>query len=170
MNEVDNFFEAREWQRLHEAGALTFYANDYAALGIALVATANEISAGWIGWQSALLQLRKQSGVGDRRDLYLVIVLEDEDPDVLMGLQPIIDDTHICRKIILVQRGGSLTDTLKEEALFQAASENMVIDEKPSPANAVTLDSQVINDLAKKGIPAIFERLLAGQYRRTDET
>jgi hypothetical protein len=170
MNEADIFFEKRGWRKIRDDATLPVYVNDYAAVGFSVAAKADEIIDGWAGWQTVLLQLRKQPDVGYQRDLYLIILLGDEDPEILMSLQPIIDDTHVCRKIVFPQRGRTITETLIEEPLFQVVGATATDADTSAQINDLTLDNQVITDLAKKSALTIFDRLLAGQYRRTDET
>jgi hypothetical protein len=170
MSETDVFFEKHGWVTFGQNGNLRFYINDYAALGFAEAATVDEIESEWPRWQSLLFQLRKRAEVGDRKDLYLVIVMGDEDPNAPIRLQRITDDTNVCRKIVLPQRGRTATAALMELSLFQVVGASDADDEVNAQDVVFPLDDQVITDLAKKGVATIFDKLLAQEYRRIDET
>jgi len=170
MSDVDKFFAQRGWRKMEQPVSPSVYVNDYAALGFTTAATEEQIADGWSRWQAALLQLRKQPEVGDRKDLYLVIVLADENPQALMHVQPIVDDTNVCRKIILPQRDGSVVEALVGAPFFQVVDIGENRDDGTEQMSDSVLNESVMSDLAKRSASTIFDHLLANKYRRTDET
>ena len=168
MTEIDDFFETHGWSKLDGSLSLSMYTNDYGVIGLGASPTVDDIADRWTEWQSVLFSQRKKVEKGDKKDLYLMIMLENEDPETMMRLQPISDDTNICRKIVLSQRGRTITETLKSEPFFQLAG---VAEEELETSAEITesmVDAQVIADLAKKGASSDLRPLDRGHYRRTN--
>jgi len=52
--------------------------------------------------------LRENKAVGMAKDLFLIFIVLDIDVSELSGLQPIVNDTHVCRKICIERKGRTL--------------------------------------------------------------
>jgi hypothetical protein len=170
MTELDLFFKNLGWEKLEPDAGTPTYVTSYATAFIKAAAGIDDVRSDWASWQADLSHLRKHPKVGSRKDLYLIILIPVEKPETLSAIQAVLDDTHVCRKIILNTHGKTVPEALSGLAMLNAFENGTNALEADLQLQGTTLPKQVMADLAKKGVSAIFDGLISGKYRHPHAT
>lgn len=170
MNDIEAFFARLGWEKIDKFAGQPIFRNDYSAISLIGPTTSKKVRDEWSRWQTNLFEMRKDPSVGERKDMYLLMVVEDENQVDAISLQSIADDTFVCRKIILKSRGRTVPAILAELPLLQPISSIEASDEVVDVPSEFAGEGQLLNDLAKKSASAILDGLITGKYGRPNET
>lgn len=147
------------------------YVSGYAAIGVLLLSNSEEVITGWTDYQETMLHIRKQETVGSEKDLYLLLIVPKIDPNDASQLQPILDDTHVCRKILLERKDRSLIETLADSPFLGLnVTDNKTVAETRSLAEELgsqILPIPLLRDLATRSPRFVLSRAIQGEYGAT---
>jgi len=162
MKDIEAAFSEFNWQSVSVSDSFAVFSNEYALAGVAPSPNAEHILNRWSELQANLFELKKKAEFV-KRDLYLIFLLEEESPESWKQLQLVMDDTQVCRKIILPVRKRVSTEVLRDASLFQNIGASVAEQNATTPL-ASTLGEALVNDLTKKSAWNIFERLMNNNY------
>lgn len=139
------------------------YESQFVIVGVMLCGDVNQIMELWPAGQGDLAALQ----LGDApKDLYLVFVVNNIDDDELSGIQAVIDDTQVCRKICIELAGRELNEGLLELSLFQQPEQvrkEKIVELGYSDGKALLTES-ILADLASRSAGKILDQLLDEGY------
>jgi len=142
----------------------------YAALGVLVTPSMEEAVRRWTACQGEMASLRGEVAIGSERDLYLLILIPELASDAMNYLPAIINDTHVCRKLVLELRGRRIREALDDiplVAMKDAAEAGTVSDKMPGSSNTLPLPEILLVDLAKRSPSKVLELMLDGTYGET---
>ena len=148
------------------------WANEYSAIGLVSAATALEVVAVWADCQVQMAKVRKLKEIGVNRDLYLLFFIPEIETSSYVALQPITDDTQICRKICIETVGRPYAEAIFDAPLLtpgQGSLPKQRILSGHAGTRALPLSDKLLQDLATRSTSFIVSELLAGKYRRGQE-
>lgn len=135
----------------------------YAALGMVVAVDAASATKLWIEAQTELAELR--SLLGRQLDLYLLICVPEIEEEALDSVSEMINDTHVCRKLLVEVRGRSAEDALSDvPILFWPGSNESAEREWQNPLSEAHIPATLLDDLSRRGAGRILDKLLAGEY------
>ncbi len=120
-DELDTWLASLKWQRQvpprsdHEVRA---YATPYAVMVVASLAAGHNAERVWLQLQDVCISLRQLEQPGRVRDIYLVLIVDAVVSDEEEAWQRILDDTHVCRKVLVETSGRSLREALEDVPLL----------------------------------------------------
>lgn len=138
----------------------------YAICAVALAPSVEQILGCWSSLQGRLAELKVQNEQFRHKDIYLLLVVETVNDELIGELQRILDDTRVCRKICLEKRQRSITETLQDVPFFPTPG-TLRASEVPQDEmleNEIALRDDIRTDLEKRGAERILDKLLNGQY------
>ena len=174
--QVADVFKEADWEeiplsdKMKQAGLSGIFVSSYAAVGVIIADSTNEVLASWTECQSQMSDLRENKAVGKNKDLYLLLIVSDIDESMLPDLQTVVSDTHVCRKICIEQKGRALEEVLMDTPFLKVVGHEEETEDQ-MPGVAVDLAShgmphQLLEDLARRSPKKILEQLLAGKYKK----
>ncbi len=155
---------------MKQAGLGGIFVSSYAAVGVVIAESTNYVLANWIECQLQMSDLRANKDVGEKKDLYLLLIVSDIDESMLPDLQTVVNDTHVCRKICVERKERALEEVLMDTPFLKVVGHE---EEKEGQMPGVAADlashgmpHQLLEDLARRSSKKILERLLAGKYKK----
>jgi len=150
------------------------FESGFAGLGVFLAQDAKDALKNWPDLQSAVAKARTLRPRGRLKDWYLVFIIPEIKTADGSAIQDIINDTHVCRKIVLERKGRPLAEVISEIPFF-GLGKDAVIDTSEEAVELSTpgLPANLLVDLAKRSPAEIIKRSLQGKYRsgaNRDET
>jgi len=172
--ELTELFTAKDWfalpltQSFIELDFAGIYISAYAVIGILVLPSSQEVINRWADSQEAMLGLRKLKEVGTERDLYLIFLVPTVEREHAAQLQAILDDTYVCRKMILERKARNLKETLADSpflGLGEASTggrteQGQLVEDLRSR----TLPVLLLQDLACRSARFVLSRTIAGKY------
>jgi hypothetical protein len=148
---------------------LLFFESGFAGVGVFLAQTAEDAVKNWLDLQAVLAKVRTQRPRGRLKDWYLVFIVPEVKDEDGPGIQDIINDTHVCRKIVLERKERPVPEVLSEIPLFSREKGQTITDSEQSE-EAVELSRpglppNLLVDLAKRSPAVIIKRSLGGKYK-----
>ena len=140
---------------------------EYATCAAVVTASGAEAVALWAETQAALAQLRIDGVLNPKLDLYLVFLVERLADSEIQGLQLVLDDTRVCRKICVELGDRSITEALDDIPFFATAKTRTGEDGfvRALPAAFEVIPDEVQHDLVLRSADTILNKLLAGEYK-----
>lgn len=173
---VTDVFKEAGWEgiplssKMKQAGLGGIFVSSYAAVGVVIAESTNDVLVNWIECQSQMSDLRENKDVGEEKDLYLLLIVSDIDESMLPDLQTVVNDTRVCRKICVEQKGRALEEVLMDTPFLKVVGHD---EEKEDQIPGVAADlashgmpHQLLEDLARRSPKKILENLLAGKYKK----
>jgi hypothetical protein len=172
QSEVTTFFRQSGYDICPQVATnpeLLFFESGFAGIGVFLAQTAEDAFNSWPDLQAAVANARTLRPRGRLKDWYLVFIVPEVRDEDGPGIQDIINDTHVCRKIVLEKKERPLPEVLSEIPFFRLHRDPMIA---PSvlPEDAVELSrpglpANLLVDLAKRSPKEIIKRSLKGKYK-----
>ena len=173
-------FKEAEWEEvplshdMEKAGLNGIFVSGYAAVGVVIAGSTSNVVSCWIDCQLQMSDLRKNKAVGMEKDLYLIFIVLDIDVSELSGLQTIVNDTHVCRKICIERKGRTLEETLMDTPFLKLVAQQERKDSQVPNAIAELpkkhgMSRRLLDDLSSRSAGAILEKLLSGAYKNEGE-
>jgi hypothetical protein len=172
--ELTAVFTTQNWTALPMTGSFVeldfagVFISAYAAIGILDLQNSQEVVGRWADSQEAMLGLRKLKEVGAERDLYLIFLVPTVERESAAQLQSILNDTYVCRKMILEKRARSLKETLGDSPFLGIGGAGIKSgNESSGPGEDLgsrTLPIQLLQDLACRSARFVLSRAIAGKY------
>lgn len=162
-------FESNGWRWFELETSPEFdglFSGGFATCAVVLSESASDVVRRWADFQGALAHLKAEKRLDELKDLYLVFIVERVDEASLGSVQRVLDDTRVCRKIILERGRRSLADTLDDIPFFSTPGTKLPAD-KGDVAQEVTpkgISAEIRQDLERRSAQHILERLLSGGY------
>src|SRR5258707_295765 len=116
--ELTRLFASAGWaalptkESLIHLGFTGVYVSTYAAVGVLILPSSEKVVTHWTDYQEAMIQIRKEDSVGSEKDLYLLFIVQWIDANDASRLQEILDDTHVCRKLLIERKERALSEAL----------------------------------------------------------
>ena len=175
--EIADVLRKQGWQEVplsdeaKRSGLALICISPFAALGLALFNSAGEIKSKWAECQDHMSRLRRDEAVGKTRDLYLVFVAQNGDASAEAQLQPILGDTHVCRKLYIVSNGQPIGEMIQNIPCLRATPQTTDSSAgKIIPLlESLNLHGDLKRDLASRSPARILEKLLAGKYKHPEK-
>jgi len=174
IDEVTKILISAGWQEIilsedmREAGLDAIYIDNYAAAGIVISSTTSDVKAVWIQCQAEMAELKTNEKVGTNKDLYLIFIIKEIDPEKIGDLRDLTNDTNVCRKICLGQNDRSLEETLRDlpfiRFVLQAEAESTEEVVEKDVGFAQKLPKKLGNDLARSSASRVLDNWLKGKY------
>jgi len=143
-----------------------FFTCGYATAGFILDSNAQAASLLWQPMQGIMVELRSNSLIPSGKDLYLVVMVPEISGELVPAFQQIVNDTYVCRKIVLEMRGRTLPEALAELPIFSTRPEaGAKAIQEAERRVAPRLPQELLDDLARRSATVVLERALAGSYR-----
>lgn len=170
--ELAEAFEAAGWEKLlpqYPDADVTFdglFSGTFAVFAVLIANAPDSIRTGWTDYQGTLAQLLVDEVIDRKKDVYLVIIVEEVKQQMLEWLHRVLDDSHVCRKICLERRGRDLRETLDDIPFFSTPGTQPALDrELPSDGNAIdSIPAMVRRDLERMSAERILEKLVTKGY------
>jgi|GEM_PF-6469025 len=172
--QVSEIFRSAGWkeislsEEMEKAGLDGVYVCDYAAVGLVISSTMNDVLQCWADCQVQISDLRKHEAVGLDKDLYLTFIFPEIDTTALDALQSIINDTHVCRKICIERRERTLKEALTDTPFFKVVDQEKQLPEAPIDFEDHGLSQQLLEDLARRSSSVVLQKLLSGEYKKAE--
>ena len=173
---VADVFKEAGWEgiplsdTMKQAGLGGIFVSSYAAVGVAISNSTNDVLANWAECQSQMSDLRENKAVGKNKDLYLLLIVSAIDESMLADLQTVVNDTYVCRKICIERKERALEEVLMDTPFLKVVGHDV---EKEDQISSVAADlashgmpHQLLEDLARRSSKKILEKLLAGKYKK----
>lgn len=179
--EISSVFKKAEWDEvplshdMEKAGLNGIFVSGYAAVGVVIAGSTSDVVSCWTDCQLQMSDLRENKAVGMEKDLYLIFIVLDIDVSELSGLQTIVNDTHVCRKICIERKGRTLEETLMDTPFLKLVDHDEKIDSQvPNVVMELSkkhgMSNLLLNDLSTRSAGAILESLLSGAYKNEGES
>lgn len=139
----------------------------YAALGLLIAENARDAADRWTACQAEIASLRSNPAIGSDRDLYLLILIPEIDAYAMDYLPAIINDTHVCRKLVLELMGRHIPDALKDipfVAMERLSEDPAEANRTPACSADLPLPDALLADLSKRSPSKVLDAMLAGTY------
>ncbi len=177
IHDVTKLFLAAGWEEIslsadmERAGLDAVYTDDCATTGVVISSTITDVRRIWIPCQAEMAELKSNEKVGTSKDLYLVFIIKEIDPQKIGDLRDLTNDTYVCRKICLGQNGRSLEETLRDLPFLGS-----VLQAQPEPTEeavekeigfAQKLPKKLESDLARRSASRVLDNWLRGRYRES---
>lgn len=169
-------FKEAEWEEvplshdMEEAGLNGIFVSGYAAVGVVIAGSTSDVVSCWTDCQLQMSDLRENKTVGMEKDLYLIFIVLDIDVSELSGLQTIVNDTHVCRKICIERKGRTLEETLMDTPFLKVVVQPKKTDTEAPDAAVIIgeygMPHHLLNDLSSRSPEAILDRFLDGEYKK----
>lgn len=174
IHDVKKLFLAAGWEEIslsadmEKAGLDAVYTDNCAAAVGVISSTISDVKRIWIPCQAEMAELKTNEKVGTNKDLYLIFIIKEIDPEKIGDLRDLTNDTNVCRKICLGQNGRSLEETLRDLPFFGS-----VLQAEPEPTEeavekdfgfAQKLPKKLENDLARGSASRVLDNWLKGRY------
>lgn len=145
---------------------LLFFESGFAGVGVFLAQAAEDALNNWPALQAAVAKERTLRPRGRLKDWYLVFIIPEVRIEDGVAIQDIINDTHVCRKIVLERKERPLAEVLGEIP-FLGLGNDAVIDTSGEAVELSTPDlpANLLVDLAKRSPTEIIKRSLQGKYK-----
>ena len=173
--EISSVFKKAEWKEItlshdmEKAGLNGIFVSGYAAVGVVIAGSTSDVVSCWTDCQLQMSDLRENKAVGMEKDLYLIFIVLDIDVSELSGLQTIVNDTHVCRKICIERKGRTLEETLMDTPFLKVVVQPKKTARKVPDAGVVLseygMPHYLLKDLSSRSPVAILDRFLAGEYK-----
>lgn len=168
-------FKEAEWEEvplshdMEKAGLNGIFVSGYAAVGVVIAGSTSDVVSCWTDCQLQMSDLRENKAVGMKKDLYLIFIVLDIDVLELSGLQTIVNDTHVCRKICIERKGKTLEETLMDTPFLKVVGQPKKTDTKVPDAGVALgehgMPHHLLKDLSSRSPVAILDKFLAGEYK-----
>ncbi len=164
-------------EKARESGLTCAFESNYAVVSVMLAPSVDLVLSRWPDCQVAVADLRQNAIERSKKDLYLVFVVPHIPDELLPGLQGVVGDTRVCRKMCLEQGERRLEEVFMDTPFVRLAKAPI---EDPgalagsgltAPGGQFTDD--ILNDLKRRSAEAILSKLLADEYGplvKTNET
>lgn len=175
MSNIDTDFskivDSKEWKiSLSEEekvqGFSAIFESVYAVAGIAVLPNIKQAVSSWTEFQGLMLNYRNQPEGNTKKDLYLIFIVPFIDSSQLATIETMINDTHVCRKICIEQKGRSLNEALNDCGFITTIHSVLDSSERnlSNQASNQGLSEEILNDLRTRSEKTIFEKLLDNSY------
>lgn len=182
-NHLENVFDSPEWrpvalsEKACESGLTCAFESNYAVVSVMLAPSVDLVLSRWPDCQVAVADLRQNAIKRSKKDLYLVFVVPHIPDELLPGLQGVVGDTRVCRKMCLEQGERRLEEVFMDTPFVRLAKAP-VEDPGALAGSGLTapggpFTDEIINDLKRRSAEAILSKLLADEYGplvKTNET
>lgn len=138
----------------------------FATCAVVLANESSRVVGDWADFQGALAQLRTAGRLDRQKDVYLVFVVDKIETSALGGIQQALDDTRVCRKIVLERKGRSIGDTLNDIPFFSTPGTERPAGEADDGdlSSLREIPAEARRDLERRSAEKVLERLIAGEY------
>jgi hypothetical protein len=173
---LKGLLEAAGWhpvilsENMRTVGISAVFTCEYASVAIVLAEAPAQVLNCWSLCQFQVDALRRQDAPEPWKDYYLLFVVNTIMDNAVGDLRDIINDTQVCRKIVLDRGGRDLRSVLADAPFLgvetvrqDGASAVMGADETLASTG---LPDIVLVDLAKHSPDHVLNQLLAGHYTR----
>ena len=178
LDEVDLLFKSVGWKAVtpsedaKKAGLVRVYTKVYAAVGVAFHESASDLLARWADCQVAMAEFKNAEIADSTTDLYFVLIdlSLDEYDDFRPSLQTLVNDTHVCRKIIVEKRGRPFEVALQDTPFFVTSNLEVRGLGDVGAASLVlgqnNISQALMDDLAKRSASVVLDNLLNRKYEK----
>ena len=142
------------------------FSGGFAICAVAICPSSDHAIECWSSLQGALTDLKVKGSIDKSKDLYLLFVVDLVNDDSLGKLHKILDDTRVCRKIVLNRRNRTLADTLDDVPFFRTPgvgrTDTIAISDDVDVVSGVS--DTVKWDLERRSAEYILKKLMDGEY------
>jgi hypothetical protein len=151
------------------ASELLLFESTFVGIGLFLAPAAEVALQKSADFQVAIADARAQHPRGRLKDWYLIFVLPEVQLEDGPGIQDMINDTHVCRKIVLEQNDRPLSEVLSEMPFFRltrpSATATSAVPDAVAELSRPGLPVNLLVDLAKRSPREIIKRTLRSKYK-----